>query len=223
MAKYTAVFAIAVSVALGVLALGAKSTVSMAGSWQVDPRHSSAQLVTDGTTDYGKTKIDVPVGVGRIEGQMILDDGDPAKSRVDLHMYPATSMAPPIEEEGTFKKRWLANVSKNMANQTLLCFHSKQVVRTPDGKVQTKGELSVVRVDRNVVVPAPSEAYYGPEYGDPIIHRVAKEATFVFDLPAEKEKDGGIQASAFTKGVQGGLSPVGKDRSDDLLAAGGAG
>ena len=199
MFKPTAVFALAGFVALGVLALGAKKSPSMAGFWQVDPRHSEAQLVTDGTTDFGKTKMDVPVGVGRVEGQMILDDGDPSKSRVDLHMYPAASMAPPIEEEGTFKQRWLANVSKNMANQTLLCFHSKEVVRTPDGKLQTKGELSVVRVDRNVEIPVPSEAYYGPVYGDPVIHRVVHEAAFVIDLPADKEKDGGMQASAFTK------------------------
>jgi len=173
MTKHTAAFALAPIVALGVLALSAKTPVSTTGSWQVDPRHSNVQLVTDGTTDFGKTKIDVPIGVGRIEGQIILDDGDPSKSRVDLHMYPATSMAPAIEEEGTFRKRWLASVSKNMANQTLLCFHSKEVVRTPDGKVQTKGEVSVVRVDRNVQIPAGNEGYYGPVYGDPVINRVA--------------------------------------------------
>ena len=199
MFKHTAVFALAGIVALGVLALGAKKPVSMAGFWQVDPRHSEAHLVTDGTTDFGKTKIDVPVGVGRVEGQMIVDDGDPTKSRVDLHMYPASSMAPAIEEEGTFKNRWLANVSKNMANQTLLCFHSKEIVRTPDGKLQSKGELMVVRVDRNVQIPSASEAYYGPVYGDPVIHRDVRQATFVFELPADKDKDGGIQASAFTK------------------------
>jgi polyisoprenoid-binding protein YceI len=199
MSKYTAVFALAAIGALGIFSLGAKKSVSTAGTWQVDPRHSSAQLVTDGTTDYGKTKIDIPIGVGRIEGQLILDDNDPSKSRVDLHMYPATSMAPAIEEEGTFKKRWLANVSKNMANQTLLCFHSKEVVRTADGKLQTKGEVSVVRVDRNVETPAPSESYYGPVYGDPIIHRVVKESTLVINLPADRDKDGGIQASAFAK------------------------
>lgn len=140
---------------------------------------------------FGKTKIDIPLGVGRIEGELRVDDGDPSKSHVDLHIYPATSMTPTIGEEGTFKKRWLASISKNMANQTLMCFHSKEVVRTPDGKLQTKGELSVVRVDRNVEIPAPSEAYYGPVYGDPVIHRVAKEATFVFDAPASASADNG--------------------------------
>ncbi len=201
MSKHTAAFALSAILALGVLALGARKPTSLAGSWLVDVRHSDAQLVTDGTTDFGKAKIDIPLGVGRIEGELRVDDGDLSKSHVDLHIYPATSMRPTIGEEGTFKKRWLASISKNMANQTLLCFHSKEVVRTPDGKLQTKGELSVVRVDRNVEIPAPSEAYYGPVYGDPVIHRVAKEATFVFDAPASAsaDKSGAIEALASTK------------------------
>ena len=92
-------------------------------------------------------------------------------------------------------------------------------MHTADGKLQTKGELSVVRVDRNVEIPAPSEAYYGPVYGDPSIHRVAYEATFVsISRPiGERRRNPGV---GIYEGVQGGFSPVGKDRSDDLLAAG---
>jgi polyisoprenoid-binding protein YceI len=197
MLKHTAVLAVAVIVALGVLALGAKKPTSTAGSWLVDARHSDAHLTTDGTTDYGKTKINITVGIGRVEGGLKLDDGDPTKSSVDLHIFPAMSMSPSIDEGGQFNKsRWLAD----QANHTIVCFHSKNVVRTSDGKLQSKGELSVVRVDRNVELTA-SEAYYGPVYGPPIIHRVVREATFVFDLAAAdgNGKDGAIEASAFTK------------------------
>jgi len=67
MSKHTVVFALAM-VAIGVLALGANKTTSMAGSWLVDARHSDAQLVTDGTTDYGKTKIDITLGFARVMG-----------------------------------------------------------------------------------------------------------------------------------------------------------
>jgi len=83
----------------------------------------------------------------------------------------------------------------------MLCFHSKNVVRTADGRLQTTGDLTLVRVDRNVEVPAPSEAYAGPVYGPPIIHRVSHPATLVFDFPSEGsgQKDGGIEASASTK------------------------
>jgi len=197
MSKHTAVFALAATIALGVLALGAKEPAFLAGSWLVDTRHSDAQLVTDGTTDYGKTKIDITLGFARVEGALKFDDGDPTKSRVDLHIYPATSMAPPLGEEGSFKSRWLAN----RANNTLLCFHSKEVVRTSDGRLHAKGDLTLVRVDRNVQIPAPSEAYYGPVYGPPIINRVSREATLVFVLPADgsAKKDGGIEVAATTK------------------------
>jgi len=197
MSKHTAVFALAATVALGVLALGAKKPVSMAGVWSVDARHSDGQLITDGTTDYGKTKINVTLGFARVNGDLRIDDADPTQSRVDLHIYPATSMVEAIEEEGAFRSRWLAN----RANNTIVCFHSKKIARTADGRLQATGELSVTRVDRNVEVPAPSEAYYGPVYGAPIVHRTAREATFVFDLPADgsAHKDGAIEASASTK------------------------
>jgi polyisoprenoid-binding protein YceI len=198
MTKHMAVFAVAVTVALGVLALGAaKEPASLAGVWLVDARHSDAQLITDGTTDYGKTKIDVTLGFGRVMGALKIDEGNPTRSSVDLHIYPAMSMTEPIEEDGKFKSRWMSN----RANHTMLCFHSKNVARTSDGRLQTTGDLILVRVDRNVEVPAPSEAYSGPVYGPPIIHRVSHQATLVFDLPADGsgQKDGGIQATASTK------------------------
>jgi polyisoprenoid-binding protein YceI len=197
MSKHTAAFALSGIVALGVLALGAKKPVSMAGSWLVDARHSDAQLITDGTTDYGKTKIDITEGFARVGGGLKVDEADPTKSEVHLHIYPATSTTDPVEHDGSFKSRWLAN----RANQTMLCFHSKQVTQTADGRLQAKGDLALIRVDRNVEIPAPSEGYYGPVYGPPIIHRVSHEASFVFDSPADAnvQKNVGIKVSASTK------------------------
>ncbi len=192
-----AVFAVVVVVALGILPLGAKAPASLAGSWLVDTRHSDAQLIVDGTTDYGKTKIDVTLGFARVMGALKIDDGNPTNSSVDLHIYPATSMTEAIEEDGKFKSRWMAN----RANHTMLCFHSKNAVRTSDGRLQTTGDLILVRVDRNVELPAPSEGYAGPVYGPPIINHVSHQATLVFDLPSEAggQKDGTIEASASTK------------------------
>ena len=197
MSKRTAVFAVAGIVALGVVALGAKKTTSPAGSWQVDTRHSDAQIITDGTTDYGKTKINVTLGYGRVAGDLKIDNDDPTKGSVNLHIYPAAAMAESIGEDGNFRSRWLAN----RANNTMLCFHSKELARTAEGRVQAKGDLILVRVDRNVEIPAPSEGYYGPVYGPPIINRISREATFVFDLPADgkTQKDGAIEASGSTK------------------------
>jgi polyisoprenoid-binding protein YceI len=173
MLRYAAVLGLT-----GLLAIGSPSKpASTSGSWLVDTRHSDAKLTTDGTSDFGKSKIDVVLGFGRVTGTVKLDDADLNNSRVDLHIFPATSMSETIGEEGDAKSRWLANP----ANQTLLCFHSKQITRTADGKLQVTGELKLTRVDRNVDA-TPSEAYAGPVYGPPMIHTLSKATTFVFDL-----------------------------------------
>lgn len=175
---------------VGALAIFSPSKPAMtAGSWQVDPRHSDAKLTTDGTTDFGKTKIDVVLGFARVNGDVKLDDADPTKSHIDLHVYPATSMSEAIAEDGNFKSHWLAN----LANQTLLCFHSKQVARTADGKLQVTGELKLTRVDRNVQVD-PNEAYTGPVYGPPMIHTASRQVTFVFDLANAAANGQGVSA-----------------------------
>src|SRR6202451_2893720 len=112
MLKHTAVFAVAVILALGVLGLDAPNKpASMAGSWQVDTRHSDAKLITDATTDYGKTKLNVTLGFARVNGRVKIDDLDPTKSSVDLRIYPATSMSPSIDEDGKFLCVWLEYVS----------------------------------------------------------------------------------------------------------------
>jgi polyisoprenoid-binding protein YceI len=197
MLKHTAVFAVAAILGLGVLGLGAPDKPApFSGSWQVDTRHSDAKLITDATTDYGKTKINVALGYARIRGVFKINDADPTKSSVEFRFYPAMAMAPSIDEDGKFLEQWL----QNPANQTLVCFHSKRVVRTPDGRLQATGELTVTRVDRNVEAVA-SEAYAGPVYGPPMVHRVSHEATFVFDLGDANrsgQKEGGLQASGST-------------------------
>jgi polyisoprenoid-binding protein YceI len=196
MLKHTVVFAVAVLLAGAVLGLAPNKPSSMAGSWQVDARHSDAKLITDATTDYGKTKMNLTLGFARVNGRVTIDDADPAKSSIEFRFYPATSMAPAIDEDGKSLTHWLENLS----NHTLVCFHSKKVVRTADGRLQATGDLTVTRVDRNIEM-TPSEAYAGPVYGPPMIHRVSREATFVFDFPATDEngqKQSYINASGST-------------------------
>jgi polyisoprenoid-binding protein YceI len=194
MLKHTAVFAAAVVLALAVLGLDVHNKPSsMAGSWQVDARHSEAKLITDATTDYGKTKMNLTLGFARVNGRVTIDDGDPSKSSIEFRLYPATSMAPDIDEDGKSLTRWLENLS----NHTLVCFHSKKVVRTADGRLQATGELVVTRMDRNVEM-TPNEAYAGPVYGPPVIHRISRQATFVFDFPAA---DGNGQKASSIKAL----------------------
>lgn len=163
---------------------GPSTSNSPTGPWQVDSRHSDVQLISDATTDFGKAKINFTAGYARVNGEVSLDTADPTNSKFDLHIYPADAMAPPIEEQGSLKNRWMAE----LPSHTLICFHSKKVTRTPDGKLQVAGELVLTRVDRNVQIE-PNEAYSGPTYGPPMIHRVVREASFVFDAPAAAQKD----------------------------------
>lgn len=190
--KYKLLFVVA-----GMLAMGAPSkTTFTAGSWKVDVHHSDAQLVTDATTDYGKTKMDVTLGFARMNGRVELDNDNLSKSSFDIRLYPADSMTPDINEEGKFLSDWVANLS----NHTLVCFHSKGAVLMPDGRLKTTGQLVLTRVDRNVEISS-GEGYMGPMYGPPMVHRVSHEATFVFDTPTEGkdgQKEGGIALSGST-------------------------
>jgi len=155
------------------------------GSWLVDARHSDAQLITDATTNYGKNKINATVGVARISGRVRLDADNASLSTIDISMYPATSTTPAIGEDGKIKKQWLSN----LANHTMVCFHAKGTSHTPDGRLRTSGTLVLTRVDRNVEYN-PSEAYSGPVYGPPMVHRMSHEATFVFDSPTNSGASG---------------------------------
>ena len=179
MIKYAVLFLVSVFAVVLSLAIPGKPAVAPMGAYQVDAQHSDAQLITDATTNYGKTKINFTIGIARVAGKVKFDNDDPAKSSFDFTMYPSTSMAPVIGEDGKVLSQWFAN----LANHTLVCFHSKGFVRTSDGRLRTTGNLVVTRVDRNVQYN-PGEDYAGPVYGPPMIHRVPHEATFIFDAPA---------------------------------------
>jgi polyisoprenoid-binding protein YceI len=176
MIKY-AVLLSALAAVLSLLVPG--KPVAPVGPWQVDPNHSDAQLITDATTNYGKTKINFTMGIARISGRVKFDNDNPTQSSFDFTMYPSTSVAPPMGEDGKVRSSWLAH----LANHTLVCFHSKGIVHTSDGRLRTSGNLVLTRVDRNVQFNS-GEDYAGPVYGPPMIHKVTREATFVFDPPA---------------------------------------
>jgi polyisoprenoid-binding protein YceI len=178
MLKYTALSL--TIVILSILALLVPGRVPPAtGSFQIDSGHSDAQFVSDGTTDFGKTKIMFTVGFARVAGVVKLNGTDSADSSFDFSTYSALSKAPPMNEDGKVNPQWIVTP----ANHTLVCFHSKGVKQIADGRLETTGNLVLTRVDRNVDA-TPSEAYAGPVYGPPMIHRVTREATFIFDAPA---------------------------------------
>jgi polyisoprenoid-binding protein YceI len=180
MLRHTAGFAAAVILAAGFQGLDVPKE-SVSGSWQADNRLSDAQLITEATTDYGKTTMNVTLGFARVNGIVRIEGNDPKESRVDIAIYPATSISPSINEDGIFLSDWLASRS---AYHVLVCFHSKRVVQTPGGRLQAIGNLSLTRVDRNVELTMPngglSEVQADPP---PVIHRSSHEVTFALDFP----------------------------------------
>ncbi len=196
MSKYKAAIAVTGILVFGALLVTvyAKSTPApTSGMFLVDTKHSEVQLITDGTTDFGRQKLNFTLGFARVNGTFNVDQANPENSKLDLHMFPANSDAPMLDENGKLKAEWVANV----ANHTLICFHSKKVVRTPDGKLQVTGDLVLTRIDRNIDIE-PNEAYSGPVYGPPMVHRVVRDATFVFDLSAASAQKGALQAMGST-------------------------
>jgi polyisoprenoid-binding protein YceI len=179
MFKYGALVTAVTAIALAVPG----KPVVQSGSWQVDARHSDAQLSTDGTTNFGKAKRIFTVGFARVGGIVKLDAANPADSSIHIDFYPSTSMDPTIDHDGKVSIEWFAN----NANNTMVCFHSQGTQQIADGRLSTKGTLGLIRVDRNVELTA-SEAYSGPVYGPPIIHHVSQPATLVFDVPAVATK-----------------------------------
>ncbi len=196
MSKYKAAIGVTGILVLGALlvAVYGKTTPAPAsGAFLVDTKHSEVQLITDGTTDFGKQKLNFTLGFARVNGTFNIDDAKPENSKLDIHIFPASSDAPMLDENGQLKAQWVANV----ANHTLICFHSKKVVRTSDGKLQVTGDLVLTRIDRNVDLE-PNEAYSGPVYGPPVVHRVVRDATFVIDLAADNGQKGAWRATGST-------------------------
>lgn len=199
-------------VLLAVAISGKPAPVAPAGAWFVDNHHSDAQLITDATTNWGKNKITYTLGITRVTGRVFLDNDNPDKSAFDITMYPAASMTPPINEQGKVKMQWL----ENYANQTLVCFHSKGVYPTTDGKIRTTGYLVLTRVDRNVEYN-PGEDYAGPIYGPAQVHRIKHPATFVFDVPAASSGQKNDQGSGQL--VSSGSTKVIREDFPQLLRA----
>jgi polyisoprenoid-binding protein YceI len=151
------------------------------GNLKVDSDHSDASFSIDGAMN--KTNQTIHLGAARVSGTVNLDRNDLTKSTFAFTLYPAGSPA----------------IDPDLGNDTLISFQSERVSLIGEGKLLVTGNLSLTRVDRNADVTA-NEAYAGPVYGPPIVHRVTREASFVIAVPdpssAEGQGSREIEASA---------------------------
>jgi len=131
--------------------------------WQIDPKHSVATL------SLGSGANQLQIGLARVSGEVVFESSDPDDPIVTLKVF------------GDARK----------ADYASLSFISKSSALTADGKLTIIGDLSVIHVERSVTME-PSEAYAGPQYGDPVTYTNTRQVTVVFSDPHGLASQNGV-------------------------------
>ena len=149
------------------------SSPAFAGdTWTLDSSTSNARLFQGSRAN----PYSVNTGVARVTGKVKLDTNVPGNSIFDLSIYPADEdWGHALSPESALPSGHVPDAT----DQTLLTFKSTRSLRTENGKFEVIGGLTLTRVERTVTA-APTEAYAGPVYGDPVIHNETHEITFLF-------------------------------------------
>jgi len=167
------------------LLLLAATTVPIAAhaqdSWQIDAKHSVATL------SLGSGANQLQIGLARVSGEVVFESSNPGDPIVTLKI-----VGDPRE-----------------ADYASMSFSSKRSAIRADGKLTVTGDLSVTRVERSVTME-PSEAYAGPEYGEPVARTTTRQITFIFSDPRQVPSQS--DAMQFT-----GSSTVSREDFPDLL------
>ena len=183
-------------------------------TWTLDSTRSNAQLFQGSKANPGS----VNTGVARVTGKVKLDANNLGNSVVDLSIYPADEeWGHALSPEGTLPIDYVPDST----DQTLLTFKSSRILRTGNGRLEVIGDLTLTRVERTVTA-TPTEAYAGPVYGDPVIHHVTREITFLFSNVSAARSSGSLTPAMQQK--RGVLEVVGAARVDheefpELLSA----
>ena len=139
-------------------------------TFQINPQRSVARLF------LGSGQNRLEIGLARVRGQVVFDSNDPADPSVSLNITP---------DDGT------------RSEYAQMSFTSERSAVTADGKVLVTGALAVTRVERSVSME-PSEAYAGPQYGEPMAHTDTREVTLVFHDSRYQKSNGGMELSGIT-------------------------
>jgi polyisoprenoid-binding protein YceI len=141
-------------------------------TWILDASTSNARLFRGSRANSDS----VNTGVARVTGKVKLDTNDLDASFFDLSIYPADeSWQHVLNPERALPTGYVPYAT----DQTLLTFKSTRILRTGNGRLEVIGDLTLSSVKRTVTATL-TEAYAGPVYGDPVIHNVTREITFLF-------------------------------------------
>jgi len=153
---------------LTILLAFATATVSIPACaqdiWRIDPNGSVATL------SLGARAKTLQLGLARVRGQVEFESSDPSDPTVTLRIGPGSEVA---------------------AEYASMSFTSKSSTLTADGKLRVIGDLSVTRVERSVTME-PTEAYDGPQYGDPVTYTNIRQVTVVFSDPRRLGSQSGV-------------------------------
>jgi len=141
-------------------------------TWILDSSRSNARLFQGSRANSES----VNTGVARVTGKVKLDPNDLDASVLDLSIYPADeNWGHVLSPEGALPAGYVPDAP----DQTLMTFKSARILRTASGRLEVIGDLTLTQVEHTVTA-TPTEAYAGPVYGDPVIHNVTREITFLF-------------------------------------------
>ena len=165
------------------------SSLALAGdTWTLDSSSSNARLFQGSKANPDS----VNAGVARVTGKIKLDTNVPDNSVFDLSIYPADEdWGHALSPAGAL----LTGYVPDATDQTLLTFKSTRILRTGNGRLEVIGDLTLTRAERTVTA-TPNEAYAGPVYGDPVIHHVTREITFLFPSESAASLSGPLTPAA---------------------------
>jgi polyisoprenoid-binding protein YceI len=168
---------------------------AQSANWVIDSGYSHARMSVDASTNPA-SRFDL--GVARVSGAAILDKRDLTKSVFAFSIYPADVRSRPIEDEGT----WTDSSNTNLTTYSDISFRSTGGTLLSDGGLEVTGGLTLTHMER----PSTStvgEAYDGPVYGEPIVHSMTREATFIFKIQStddsKNQGDSRTEISASTQ------------------------
>jgi polyisoprenoid-binding protein YceI len=191
------------------------SSAAFAGNaWTLDSTGSNAQLFQGSAANPDS----VNHGVAHVTGKVSLDTNDPGNSIFDLSILPADEdWEYALSPESALPTGYVPDTT----GQTMLRFKSTRTLRTENGRLEVVGDLTLTSAGRTVTA-TPTEAYAGPVYGDPVIHNVTREITFLFpSMSVEYVSESLTTAVHQTKGVLEvvGAARVDREEFPELLSA----
>jgi len=142
----------------------------------IDAGHSYASLWMGRQSE---TSVMVNVGVAQVGGTVRLEAKQPEEAALRFSLVPGGAGSQLLAPDGTLRD----DVTAPIMRYTAMTFRSSGARIRNDGRLEITGELAVVHVTRERILPAWNSANDAPTYTDPKTLRSAKTVTFVLATP----------------------------------------